>query len=381
LRILLVDAGWNQTAFLIAELARAGAQTTVLSPSYIGDLSRYCRHVPSPDVHDPAYPDLLRAVLRTEPADIVLPLCESVQRMIWALPEEEQRRVFPQTTAMQRELLSDRVRLYEFASGLDIPIPRPVAIADQQNLREVLTKLGLPCVLRGTQGMSGEQVRIVNDATVALAAYRELRSASPDPPFAQEYIHGRRYLIGGLFDHGRALQWFSSCSLETSPAPTGPSVRVQSVQDAVLKSYGERLFRALEWDGIACAEFMRLAPGDFRFLEINPRPWATIMAADKCGIPLLRLFANYLHGRRPAAAREFADGIEYTLFPSFLLARLRARKFPQLSDLKAYRQLLLAAPWRNPALLMHFTRMLWWAHNAHRNTPGSDAPLTSGSSG
>lgn len=368
MKILILDAGWNQSIYLIGELSRAGIETTVAAPRVPDPrgLGRYCREIESPAIEHSSYAAFVEQLMQTESFDVVFPACEPAQQIAWALPEKYSRRVFPFTTPRQRELLADRGALYRLVDSLEIPIPRDVLIPDAAELERAIAPLGFPCVLRGTQGMSGEQVMICGDLQQAQAAYRRLRARSPGPPFAQQFLDGQRCLIGGLFDHGRMLQCFSQVTVESCPSPTGPSVRVRSHKDPVLTAYAEQIFRNLEWDGLACAEFIRLGPGDYRFLEINPRPWAAIYAAHVCGVPLLKMFVQYVLGRYSARRIEFADGIECTLFPAFFTARIRAGAFPRAADLKAYWQALRTAPWGYPPLMRSFVRLIWWTYDAQR---------------
>ena len=372
---------------MVAELSRAGVETVVASPvlSNPRGLGRYCRQIQSPPIEDPAYLRFLTKVIGAERADLTLPTCESIQQMLWDAQLDGSAHMFPSTTPLQRQLLCNRLTLYQFIAELGVSSPRVEPIDQESDLEAVIEKLGLPCVLRGTQGTSGIQVRIASNMAEAIAAYQELRISSPEPPFAQQYAYGRRCLIGGLFDHGRPLQWFSQTTVESCPAPTGPSVRVRSLRDPVLTERADRIFRALAWDGLACAEFIQQPDGEYQFLEINPRAWAAIRAADDCGVPLLRLFVDYLLGRQPSPPKSFPDGQECTLFPAFLAARLRAGAFPRAADLRAYSQALAAAPWTQPGLMRYFLRVLWWNYDARRRKtrsadPQHDPPARTGRS-
>lgn len=384
MKILLLDANWYQTSYLVTELHDAGADVVLASPMSPDPkgLGRWCRQITSPSADDPTYGDFLFPLLARESFDLVLPLCEPLQQLLWTAPGPLNVSVFPETTALQREVLTDRRRLYALAEQIGVPVPRMLAIADQAALPATIDALGLPLVLRGTQGMSGEQVRIARSPEAARAAFDQLRAASPEPPFAQEFLDGRRCLIGAVMQHGHAVQWFSQRTIESCPPPTGPSIRVESLVDPVLTAHAARLFEAIAWDGIACAEFIQLGRGDYRLLEINPRPWAAIRAAHSCGVPLLRLFARYLCGQPVAGGVAFGDGQECTLFPAFITARLRWGGFPRMSDTRAYVQMLRAAPWGQPALLRHFLRIVWWAANAPKLTAPAtaDGPQSSSAS-
>lgn len=362
LKILLLDPEWEQTAYLVCQLNKAGfevvlASTLVADPYGIG---RYCRQV----VVDRglADPMLLTQLLRDESADIVLPLCEDILAVLWRLPVELTQHVFPQTTTLQREVLTDRRSMYRFVEQVGVPAPELALISSFDALSNVLGRFGFPCVLRGTQGLAGQQVRVVDSEVEAEDAYRYLCDRSPEPPFIQRYVSGQRCLIGGLFHEGQTLQWFSQTTIEAK-SPTGPSIRVRSIRDDTLTDYAARLFGELRWNGLACAEFIKDASGNYHFLEINPRPWAAIRAAERCGVPLLAMFAEYLRGRQPVRQVEFPADRDVALFPQFVAARLAAGKLFRWADRRAYFEILAGLPWSSPYLMIHFFRRIWWARS------------------
>ena len=359
-KILVLDREWAQTGYLVVDLARAGFDVTLAS-GHVHEpwgLGRYCRLITAPrGIDDPVF---IEKLLREEKADIVFPVAETIQQIVWSLPPELTTKVFPPTTAQQRHLLSDRRAMYSFIEGCGVPVPRLIQLGNGADLEQAIDELGLPLVLRGTQGLAGDQVRVVQDLGAARESYAYLREQSPAPPFAQQFVQGQRYLIGGLFDRGKTLRWFSQTTLEAS-STTGPSLRVRSVRDERLTEYAKTLFAAFGWSGLACAEFMRGADGDYRFLEINPRPWAAIQAATQCGVPLMKMFAEYLMGREPIPQKEFKANVDVTLFPAFINDRLGSGKGIRRSDLGYHIQSLKAAPWGRPGLMLHYLRRLRWA--------------------
>jgi biotin carboxylase len=247
--------------------------------------------------------------------------------------------------------------MYEVVTSLGVPTPRTCDLDDERSISNAVEELGLPIVIRGTQGLAGSQVRISDDAPGALHAFQELVRVSPGAPFAQQYVPGTRCLVGGLFHRGRMLQSFSQSTIEAI-SPTGRSLRVRSVLDDRLTDYAVKIFQKLAWTGLACAEFIRTEAGDYHFLEINPRVLAAILASHRCGVPLMSSFAEYLLGSRPDS-RVQIDGMEVTLFPQFILARTREKKLFRWTDRRAYVQAVLDAPWRYPRLLFHFAMMTW----------------------
>lgn len=360
MKILVLDREWSQTGFLVVSLARAGFDVILASgrgPEPWG-LGRYCRIVTAPNgIDDPVF---IERLLSTESADIVFPVAETLQQMVWHLPEILTRNVFPATTPRQRELLSDRPAMYEYISSVNVPAPELVHLHDERDLEAVAERLTFPLVLRGTQGLAGDQVCVVHDLQSARIAYAYLRDHSPAAPFAQRFMTGQRCLFGGLFDRGNMLQWFSQQTVEAS-SQTGPSLRVRSLNDPRLTEYAIRLFKGFEWSGLACAEFIRTEAGEYYFLEINPRPWAAIQAAHCCGVPLMDLFAEYLRGWTRREPMSFVADRDVTLFPAFVENRLSTGAGFQWRDLVAHLRSLRAVPWTHPGLLAHFARKLRWS--------------------
>lgn len=361
MKVLALDPGWDHTPYLVAELVRAGIDvvlaTTLPAERYF--LQRYCKQLAIP--WSAGNQKFFEKLLREQPADIVLPLSEDIMELIWQMPVELTQHVFPKTTPAQRIMLGDRTQLYRLVEQQGVPIPKMLPLSDRTDITTALAELGGPMVLRGTQGLAGLQVLIVHTLSDAEIAYDLLLQRSPGPPFAQEFVSGRRCLIGGLFDRGKALQLFSQTTIEAIRPPTGPSIRVRSLYDPLLIDYAERIFGALGWDGLACAEFIQGPSGSYKFLEVNPRPWAAIYAANNCGVPLLSSFAQFLLGDRSVRRSDFPDGKEVVLFPQFISARLTAHEFGRLRDAQAYLQMVKDMPWNRPTLLLHMLRRALWS--------------------
>lgn len=360
-RVLVLDSDWDQTPYLVRTLAEAGFSVTLAGPMIIEatGLGRYCRHVAMCTSADPSFAARVIAVLRNEAFDVVMPTNELGLQKLWDLPDPFAGRVFPQTTAAQRAALSDRQRVYELALGAGPPIPKSSPLPSAAALASAVETLGFPLVIRGTQGTSGQQVRVVGDPASLERAFEEIRAVSPGTPFAQQFIPGPRVLVGALVDRGRVVQMFAQQTLECFPAGTGPSIRVVSIESPRLTEYASKFFSSLGWTGLGCAEFISTG-SDFVFLEFNPRPWAAIMAAERCGIPFFRMLGAYLQGEREFQTRRPTVGRECVLFPQYFYARLRRPRQVRLADLGRYARSLYDAPWRSRPLLYHYLRRIWW---------------------
>ena len=124
MKILLLDANWYQTSYLVAELHGVGADVVLASPMPPDPkgIGQWCRQIPSPSADDPAYGDFLFPLLAGESFDLVLPLCEPIQQVLWNTPASSAAPIFPDTTPLQRDVLADRRRLYELAGTIGVPV-------------------------------------------------------------------------------------------------------------------------------------------------------------------------------------------------------------------------------------------------------------------
>ncbi len=364
--IVLADA-WPAIPLLIREMCRQGIEVLYLSPDVpsASELGRYCRQRRAPGMHDPGYRGYLLSVLESEPFDYLLPLCDVLQHLAWDLPPAYAGRVFPALDPAIRRLFTDRRMMYRFVRELGIATPRAVDSVDVGALAAIGDTLGWPLVLRGIQGCGGSQVSIVADeATARTAAARLSRSG---PVFAQEFIRGDLYVAGALADRGQVRQLFVAKAIENWPSPTGPAIRVLSVDDPALRRLCSRLFAALHGHGLIMADFIRRAHGEPCFLEVNLRFWGSIHAADICGARLIESFVKLLRGAPLPPARTYAVGRRVTLFPQFVTARLDAGAFPRIADLPHYFAMLASLRRLSIPLLRHYLRRLYWHYAWHRS--------------
>lgn len=364
-RVMLLDLNWKQTPYLVAALADSGIATTLVStmrPDRIG-LRRFCEQLESPNPRSAAYvPFLRREIARVRP-DLLIPLCEPLMEMLWNLDPPLEVPVYPPITEEQRGILMDRRRFYDRAAAAGIAVAPWMPIGARAGLESAARRFGYPFVLRGTRGMGGSQVRIVSTRREAATALEDLASASPGQPFAQQFVQGRRHLVGGYFSQGEAVRLFAQCTLEAHPVPAGPSIRVRACDDAGLIASALTLFADLDWSGIACAEFIRDGSGNFVLMEMNPRPWAALEVAERSGAGICRAFTETLAGRPVAPLHRCRAGESELVLEGYLQARRRSHPGlgSTLRSLKPREWLacLRALPWSRPWLTLHLLRRLY----------------------
>lgn len=359
---MLLDLNWKQTVYVVAALRESGIATTLITtmrPDHIG-LGHYCTQIESPHPQSPDYVPFLRQQIASFRPDLLIPLCEPLMDLVWDLDPPCAVPVYPATTADQRNILRDRRRLYERAAAAGIAVAPWMPAGSPSDLAEAAGRWGYPFVLRGTRGLAGSQVRVVGSPGEAAAALDELRSKSPGQPFAQAFVRGPRHLVGGYFFNGEAIRLFGQETLEAYP-PSGPSIRVRSCADEALIGSARTLFADLGWTGMGCVEFIRDERGRFVLLEINPRPWAALEAAERSGAGICRAFAESLAGRPVAPLEAHRAGVADIVLEGFLQARRGATLRSKLLTLgpRDWLHCIRALPWRKPWLTLHVLRRLY----------------------
>lgn len=355
-KILILDEGWPQTLPFLVALKSVGFDITLADPTVENSsiLSPYRRKIQTPYPDDITYPLFIEKILIQEEFHLIIPTSERIMPVLWPMESKFSNRVYPLLNGEQQRAVTDRLVMYKIAALAGLTIPSLKVLGDKKDLEISISTLGFPLVLRGRQGLGGMQVKIVENTHEAYAAFEKLSLQSQGLPFAQEYILGDRYLIGGLCESGKVLSLFSQKTLEAFPKPINPSIRVLSFRDERLEYDFKSLIRALNWNGMACAEFI-YHNKNYYFLEMNPRPWAAITAAKSCGIDLLEAYANFLAGRKIQFDKPFIADKEIILFPAFLVARSsKGHKHKLLIHPIQTFKCLAGGPWQEKYLMLYY---------------------------
>ncbi|HEY0195643.1 MAG TPA: ATP-grasp domain-containing protein [Kofleriaceae bacterium] len=317
-RVALLDEGWAQTIELAMALKDRDHDIIVITANGRSQLFRQhgidwqC----GPELGSPALAPWLEERITAGAFDHVLPLTERWAYTLWDLAPAWADRVYPATAPWQRALLRDKLTMSEHVAAHGVAIPWQRRLAAEADLE--LDLAALPVVVKAARGAGGTQVHIVETAA-DLARARAAVARGGDWG-VQELIPGPTFLVGGVFQRGRAIRQYAAEKVEQYPTRTGPAIRLRSASDPRLLALAARVIGALDWTGFASVDFVRAADGDYRFLEVNPRPWGSLSAARLAGVDLFTPFAELLAGGSPAADLAFADGHDCRIFPRYLLA-------------------------------------------------------------
>ncbi len=322
MKVLLLDEGFvsgTRTAF---GLRQAGCDVHVLAAT--GGSGRCAgtggtwRFVPR--VGDSRLMPTIDAAVRAGAFDVVYPLTEPLQWMLWDERPDWNDLVFPSVARPQRENRRDKRLMSILAAGAGIPVPRELPAANDDEVGVAAWELGLPVVLKASVGRGGNATAIAMSAAGARRAAGRLRMRG-SPVFAQAFVAGHTFLVGGVFDRGRALRLYAGLKTVQFPARTGPAAELLSIDDPALLSVALRVFAAANVTGLASADFQGAPGGDYQFLELNPRPWGSIAAAGDAGVDLFSPLVDLWRGASPTASVAFRSGVRSPVAPLYLLAQ------------------------------------------------------------
>ena len=309
LRIVVVDEGFIGSLHTAIALSDLGCD--VLLAGAVGGGAEYergqFRSIACPLPHDPAFLSHIHALLSAFEPDVIYPTTEPT--LLRLLDDAVcAPLVFPTIDARQRRCVMDKQVVLEIAAAAGVRVPAThIARRDRY-----------PAVVKASSGRGGDAVFIVNDDAEAARASAAIRGAGREP-LVQQYINGPTYLVGGVFDHGAALRLYAGRKIRQQPPRTGPASVIESADEPELIAAALEVFHALEWHGLASCDFVRDAAGDFYFLEVNLRPWGSIVAAADAAVDVFRPLLMLMNREPVQPDLRFNANVRTEIFPLYLL--------------------------------------------------------------
>ena len=372
-RVLVLDEGFMSGAYAAIGLRDAGWRVTVLAATggrgdYRGrDISWSL----APAVSSASFLSACDRTVQHERPDVVYPVTEPIQRLVWSAEPSWSDRTLPNTEPWQRELFRDKAKLGCFLSARGVAVPASHVACGEQDVRDAVAALGTPIVVKGVDGRGGTATWIAASLAEAVLAFRRAHALGTRC-FVQHYIRGSTYLVGGVFRDGEPVRVYAGEKLGQYPPRTGPAFRMRSVDDPALLEIALRVFAATRVSALASLDIIRDddgregSPGQYLFLELNPRPWGSIAAAAEAGVDLFSPLATLLAGERPAPDVGFRANIESTVFPLYLRAPEFWRGGRVIRTLTRDLRGVAGAPWREPGQALHLANRI---HRVARNWP------------
>jgi predicted ATP-grasp superfamily ATP-dependent carboligase len=194
-------------------------------------------------------------------------------------------------------------------------VPLTIVPETADDVAAAARELGFPLVVKGEKGGASYNVRLIDDPAELLPVYREIRSRErgyDGRPALQEYISGPTYLSGGVFKDGRTLRMCAHRMTLMNPPRGGATVKAVTERSPELIDITLRAFEAFEWTGLAEIDMIRDdRDGRFKFLEINPRVWASIGIARRAGVDLFGPYRALAAGLDVEPDLRYRAGVQF----------------------------------------------------------------------
>jgi hypothetical protein len=377
MRVLLLDEGFASGALTAIGLHAAGCDVDVVAA--IGGRAS-CAATDgkwsfAPRVNSGSFEDVVERLRRDARYDVVYPTTEPLQQFLWTRASGWPALVLPTEDAQRPAPFADKPSMSALAEASGVDVPDQIDGVSAANIDETIRELGLPIVIKGAVGRGGQTTFIASSAAEARDALRRIEKRGTQA-FAQQYIDGRTFLVGGVFHRGTPLRLYAGEKRIQFPRRIGPAAVLLSCHEDGLLQSATRVFGAARLTGIGSADFIRGPDGRFYFLELNPRPWGSIGAARDAGVDLFEPLVKLWRGESPGPRLGFAAGVRSPVVP-IALASLEAWAAGDAWRALGTASLAVASGRISPGLAVHLAeRAIRVAWNWNRS-PDRDPSLRS----
>ena len=276
-----------------------------------GNFSRWCEPRMVPDSQKNPE-QLLEYLLRQhplEPGTIIFPTRDADVLFLDAFREELRERyvlAVPERECLVRTM--DKYELVRAAAEAGVAVPRTFKIASEKDLPSVARLVGFPCV---GKPVSSAQWRVGNawnqvGARKAFRAnnerelqtlYQQVSQVTPEI-LVQEWIPGEveEIVVVGAYvgDDSEPLSFFTARKIVQSPKEFGTGCVVRSEHLPQLLEPTCRMWKALDYTGMAEVEYKRdCRTGEYKLVEINTRHWDQHQLGSASGVNLS--YCAYCH--------------------------------------------------------------------------------------
>jgi len=245
--------------------------------------------------------------------------------------------VAPSSTALKRCL--NKWDTYVAATEAGVATPKCWLIDGADDLARVAAGITYPCVLKPLEAHHWRAERNWE----IVGARKAIAIASAEELLAEYEVVGRanrRALVQAIVPggddclnvvacyvdrEGRFVGGFNVQKLVQDPPGFGTGCIVQSADRPELFERTIRLLRAMEFTGIAEVEYKREgADGEYKLIEVNPRPWDQHRLGAVCGVDVIHLAYRDCAGLPTPEVRAQFTPCKWIAEDAFLMAVLRS---------------------------------------------------------
>jgi carbamoyl-phosphate synthase large subunit len=287
--VLVLEAGSAPGNNLIRSLRAGAASLTVIgcnTSRFFLKKSEAQRNYLLP-VSTEDFPSALRAIVRAERVDLVIPTNDGdVARLARLRGRLGCRTLLPGRKLLER--CRDKYALTQFLRSRGIPAPETYAIEDPSQIRRIFRQFGTPerlwCRVRAGSGSYGAiPVRTPEQVRGWIAFWEGMRGVPRGAFTLSEYLPGRDYCVQCLWHKGRLVlaKMAQRITYLDTGSPSGRSsmpALAKTVHDPYVIDVCARAVRAVDpkASGVLFVDLKESAKGDPCITEINAGRFATM---------------------------------------------------------------------------------------------------------
>jgi hypothetical protein len=390
--LIATTSNWLPTARLAMALAHAGCTVDAVCPPRhpLGKISAVRQAYGYRGLT--ALSSFAHAIAATEP-DLIVPGDDLATLHLHRLHQREGRGT-PTAALIERSVgmpqsfpvVYARTAFIELAQAEGVRAPKTEVIASSAGLRDWVSRMGLPTVLKANGTSGGDGVRVVHTLEEAERALRALQAPPLFPravkralinrdktllwpslfrhrPIvnAQEFVAGREATSAVACWKGTVLASLHFEVLSKRGSAAGPSSVVRLIENAEMSAAAEAMVRRLQLSGLQGFDFMLEADtGNAHLIEINPRATQVGHLALGPGRDLPAALYAAVSGEAVHAVPRVTENDTIALFP---------QEWMRDPDSEFLRSAYHDVPWEEPELLRACLRK-------GRKQRALDTPLT-----
>lgn len=308
--LILADCFTRSGLALTRSLGRQGL-TVIAVSQVVNNLvskSRFagpCLVGPDPREQREEYARFIAEVARRYDARLIIPITDDA---VSALTDHRQLFLpvaplaLPTSDAVNRVL--DKRENLAMARKVGVPCAREYALQSGTKAPEVVSKLGLPIVLKNPTPNRPEVKNPLSFRTTIARSGPELEQLleavenSDVVPLCQEFVFGERICICLFAIDGSVIAMHGYIS-ERKTKHEGIARKIVEL-DSSLKEYASAMIAELGWTGVAQMEFIVDETHGAKYIETNGRFWASTQGSINAGwnFPVW-VYQYFVNGSKP----------------------------------------------------------------------------------
>lgn len=294
--VLVTDGNQRAALAVTRSLGSKGIRviTADVLPKTLSSASKHAysseTYLPHDDI--PAFIKSIKDIVSRHNIQVIIPITEISLFSLLQHRNEFPSAVMPFDSYEKISLLSDKAKLIEHCTKLDISCPKSLYFESGSEAIHTDLSLEFPIVLKPYRSRIFENDHWISTSVKYAHTEEEFRNmCMNDPVFSshpfmiQEYIEGFGQGIFLLFDHGKPIATFCHKRLREKPPTGGVSVLCESTAaPEALSKMAVDLLSSVQWHGVAMVEFkVNEHRGPF-IMEVNTRFWGSLQLAIDAGV-------------------------------------------------------------------------------------------------